>query len=170
VLGKKHGARPEIEASDEGYCEASKQILKDLFKFTFHDRLDALLHVDEHTFVFCMKPSEAISQFVINLCHGEGGPAALLNGGVFNDGRCILQSAPGEHISGCGEDYSSPQLYAWVKNCQKSGRHISIEERYKEEEEEVPCNSEENWYTDEEKEPPVHVKLATFGQVGAELY
>jgi hypothetical protein len=126
-LGYKHGVRPKTETCDQDNCDASKQLLAQSFNFTFYNRLDALLHVDEYTFVMCMEPNDAVSQFTIDLCHDKGGPAALLSKGVFNVGKCILGSIPGDHIATCGEDYSHPQLYAWANYCRENSSHISIE-------------------------------------------
>lgn len=150
LLEEKQDAKTTLEVCDEGYCDTSKAILDKLFKFKFHSRLDALQHVDVNTIVVSMSPKEAISQFFIDLCHDKGSPAALLSRGVFNYGRCIVQGVEGDHISTCGNDYSSPLLYKWVNECQKSGRHVSREDRFQDGE--------------------VHDELEAFGQVGAELY
>jgi len=144
LLKKKQGTKTELKACDKGYYDDSKTILDKLFKFKFHSRLDALLRVDESTIVVSMALKEAISQFVIDLCHDKGGPAALLSRGVFNDGRCIVQGAEGDHISTCRNDYSSPMLFKWANECRKSGRHVSLEDRFQDGE--------------------VYHELATFGQ------
>jgi hypothetical protein len=149
-IGVKQGARPRLGVCDEGYCDAAASMLRKFFLMGVHNRLDALRLVDEHTFVICMHPREAISQFVVDLCYDEGGPAALLNRGVYNDGRCIVECVGGKHVSTCGQDYSSPLLYAWANYCKANGRHVSLEDRF-----------------DDGK---LHDELATFGQAGVEVY
>jgi hypothetical protein len=121
-----HGRKPDFKIHDNGYCTAWKDILNGLFGgIEFIDKFKALLEIDEHTFVICVSPSEAISHFVIGICHPRG-PAALLCRRVVDDGRSIVQAVCGQHTAtASGHDYPSPVLYQWRRKTARAMVAIS---------------------------------------------